>query len=124
MGGNMAERCKTTGRDTSGLRPKWKPGESGNPHGRPPKPLCITHLLREYGIEKDSEKFAALAKLIWARALDGDMSCIKEILDRTEGKPVQSVKDLTENKDVEIVIGGRPFRVNNNHDPDAETPRQ
>jgi len=81
--------------DTSGLKP-FKPGQSGNPGGRPKK-LPITDALRDL-LEKpvpakiDARKLTAnhvLALQLIAQGAKGDLKAIAEIADRCEGKPMQ-----------------------------------
>ena len=69
---------------------EWKPGESGNPTGRP-KGKSITGKLRrlleaaaEEGAEGDLAD--AIAAVIVAKAVSGNFRFVKEVLDRTEGK--------------------------------------
>jgi hypothetical protein len=81
--------------------------------GRPRNPQCITALLRKLGEENDGERFQKVAEQMWNRALEGDTVFIKEILDRMEGKAIQSTKDLTERNDLVLTIGGRRLKVNN-----------
>lgn len=63
-------------KNTDNLIP-WKPGQSGNPAGRPPS--SVTTLLKE----KDRQ---GVADKLYAMALAGDLGAIREYLDRTEGK--------------------------------------
>lgn len=72
---------------TAGLKP-YKPGQSGNPGGRPPDTL--TPLLREYlNANDEAEKkkivntLLSLAKLT---GVPGQASALKEIFDRIDGK--------------------------------------
>jgi hypothetical protein len=72
---------------------RWKPGQSGNPKGRPPKLLSITNLIKER-LEKIDEKtgktYAQLiAEKLVELALDGDHEAHKEILNRIDGKVVE-----------------------------------
>lgn len=89
---------------------QFKPGQSGNPGGRPKK-LAITDLLKEqldkpipeamkaklppifsevYG---DSPTFAdMIAFKLVAMSAKGDMFAMKELLDRVEGKVAQTQK--------------------------------
>lgn len=71
----------------------WKPGQSGNPAGRPKSDLCITSLVKEL-LEQDAgqgktnaqlvaEAIVKLAKTPDAR---GYVPTVKELLDRIEGK--------------------------------------
>jgi hypothetical protein len=75
---------------------KWKPGESGNPAGRPKGSLSLTDILRRQLQEtlQDGSKLekaeALVAKLI-AVASGGDMQAMKLILDRLEGSPRQAI---------------------------------
>ena len=58
----------------------WKPGESGNPNGRPKN--SVTMLLKN----KTNEDNQAVADKLYQLALNGDMSAIREYIDRTDGK--------------------------------------
>jgi len=61
---------------------QWKPGQSGNPAGKPrAKPL--SELLRKAG---DQGAYAEIVNALIARAKDGDTKAISIILDRIEGK--------------------------------------
>ena len=64
---------------------KWKPGQSGNPNGRPKKENCLTDILRE---KVSAEE---LAERLIAKANEGDMVAMKYIYDRIDGKPKESV---------------------------------
>jgi len=80
-----------TARNTAGLRPPWKPGESGNPSGRPKrKPITDAYirLLNEpIPGDKEGRTFAdALAQKILKEALNGKVPAASEITDRVEGK--------------------------------------
>lgn len=79
-----------------GLKPPWKPGESGNPLGRPKKALTITSLLRDKLDEKDpktGETYAqGIVKAMLKNALK-DPQVLKELLNRCEGK-VTDVVDM------------------------------
>ncbi len=80
---------------TANLKP-WKPGQSGNPGGRP-KRDAITAALRDQLQSKmpgrDERTVAeAIAFVLVKRALRGDVRAIREIMDRTEGKPLLAVK--------------------------------
>lgn len=58
----------------------WFPGESGNPEGRPKN--SVTTLLKNRS-PKDNQR---IADKLYQLALDGDMSAIREYIDRTDGK--------------------------------------
>lgn len=67
----------------------WKPGQTGNPNGRPPKGYSITETVREMMTKKPATK-KALGTKILEMALQGDISAIKTIWSYMDGTPVQS----------------------------------
>ena len=77
----------------------FKPGQSGNPKGRPRKHKTLTDVLDKYLREKDGEisRRTILASRLWElteKAIDPDtrLSAIKYIYDRADGKPVESTQ--------------------------------
>ena len=94
-----------TGR-RSGLKEPWKPGQSGNPNGRPPKDFCISDHLAAIGKEEDPitkrNKYHDLAEVIWARARSGDIQFVNIVLDRTEGKAIDRI--MTKEVKDELII--------------------
>lgn len=112
---NTSDTVKNTGRNSGieNLKP-WKPGQSGNPNGRPPKGQALTDLMREMMEENPNIKKAIMAKLMEGAA-KGDIAFIREVLDRIEGKPIQK----NENKIVtDLQLGYEHSRHN---EPSAET---
>lgn len=73
----------------------WKPGESGNPGGRPKKGNTWADILEEVGeqIEKKSGKtFKSLvSKRLWVECVNGNVTAIKELMNRMDGMPKQNV---------------------------------
>jgi hypothetical protein len=70
----------------------FKPGQSGNPGGRPKKKLfreALTKVLDAAG--EDSEKLTAIAQALYDKAKTGDVSAIKEVRDTLDGKPAQAI---------------------------------
>jgi len=94
----------------------WKPGESGNPGGRPPKGNAYADLINEFmeatdltvkynlngedkelkiaGKDRKNAKTKTQVKMIlilaqMSKAAEGDTSAFKELLDRAVGKSVQ-----------------------------------
>ena len=73
-----------SGRDSGG---RWKPGQSGNPAGRPPKDATwaqifdeeLNLVFRNSGVSTKRE----IARRLIALALNGNLRAISEILDRT-----------------------------------------
>lgn len=77
---------------------RWKKGESGNPNGRK---NSFTDLLNEIGSQKidadsRSKRFRIMSKL-YSMAERGDLNAIKFIVERIEGKAVETIK--TQNLD-------------------------
>ncbi len=94
------QRENTGGRDTQGRFTKdtptaFKPGQSGNPAGRP-KSITLSEAIRLQLVKTVSEgsdvTFAeAIAQVLCVAAVRGNVNAAREIADRTEGKPKQSV---------------------------------
>jgi len=74
----------------------WKPGQSGNPKGRPPKGQSLTDALKER-VDKQ-----AIADKLYEMAIEGDISALKYIYDRVDGKPGESI-DLNHQGEVRII---------------------
>lgn len=64
----------------------FKPGESGNPNGRPPKGYSITETIKAMMAEKPEIKQALSTKVI-EMALKGDLAAIKLVWGYLEGMP-------------------------------------
>lgn len=76
-----------------GLRP-WKPGQSGNPSGRPKRVRQLTDIA-------DAAAQAAMRKVVKLMDSDDDrvaLAAAREVLDRVAGKPRQAV-DVTQGRD-------------------------
>lgn len=74
------------------LRPHcWKPGQSGNPGGRPKKKL-VDELLTELLEASESGEARLIAKKLIALAKKGDTVAAKLVAERTQGKPMQKVE--------------------------------
>lgn len=69
----------------------WKPGQSGNPAGRPKKKFSITASLEKCLQEKDKVSKIRNYKMILHRAIDlakkGDSGMIQYLINRIEGVP-------------------------------------
>ncbi|WP_018617608.1 DUF5681 domain-containing protein [Spirosoma luteum] len=89
---------------------QFKPGQTGNFNGRPRRP--VSDLLQKYGkaqsiavtvdltnpdgtveqetfsTETKDSLFAAIAVILLCKAVGGNITAIREVLDRTEGKPI------------------------------------
>lgn len=91
----------------------WKPGQSGNPHGRPPKHRALTEMLRLQGEEIviiGSETMSAkeaLAKAMWQFVLTGEVSLAgKRLKAETVNEWASAVKWLYGH--IEPPTGGDP----------------
>lgn len=71
----------------------FKPGESGNPAGRPPD-RPVRDALRFVGLREKEGKTAIvrMAEAVFKKAEKGDVPAIKEIADRLDGRPTQAVE--------------------------------
>lgn len=83
----------TTAKNTRG-------GQIGNQNAA--KPKLISDALRKHLVQ-NGEKVEKLVTVLIDKALEGDMSAMRELLDRLEGKVTQSVEQNTNlTADVEI----------------------
>ena len=92
------------------LKP-FKPGQSGNPKGRPKKELCLTDILREQANIEDVETLQgkikrkhAIANKLWELAMSGDVAALKYLYDRVDGRPIETVKQ-------DLVVEDRSLQV-------------
>lgn len=72
----------------------WKPGQSGNPAGRPKKGETLTDTLRGLVDRK------ALGEKLVALALEGNVAALKYVYDRVDGMPRQHI-EMSNEKDEE-----------------------
>lgn len=68
---------------------QWKPGQSGNPSGRP-KSKPFKDALQKL-IDNNPDALNVAAAALMARAHTGDVSAMKEIADRLDGKVPQAI---------------------------------
>lgn len=93
---------------------KWKPGESGNPHGRPPKGQALADVMREYldgEIEGQSgvKRKEAFVKAVYMRAMKGGDAAMKLIMNYIDGMPKQDIKLTTQEIDQsQFIIPAEP----------------
>jgi hypothetical protein len=102
------QKSNTDGRKRkmANLKP-WKPGQSGNPRGRP-KTRTLSEELRarlkeQYPGRSDATYGQMLAHKLVDLAIDGEIAAIREVFDRTEGKPKQVVDVNVEERKREMV---------------------
>ncbi len=93
-----------------GNRIGFKPGESGNPAGRPKVRTLSEELrarLQEQYRGKDGRTYSRLvAEALVDRAINGDVVAIREVFDRVEGKPRQPFNLVVEEKQRAIFNAG------------------
>lgn len=132
-GGNTGtHRMAARGR-IQNLRPPWKPGESGNPSGRPKKrpisdrynsiaetPLSEKRRL-ELGLWKGATYADALATRLFDAAIDGNFRAAREIRQAIEGhssEPSEAVQFETPNMEGTL---DKLFRGRNEVSTDASS---
>jgi len=85
----------------------WIKGKSGNPNGRPKLGETFTDLVRlEAEVTSDVDdgtggklsKKLAVVKKMYELAIGGDVPMIKYLIDRTDGRPVETSKHSIEFK--------------------------
>jgi len=68
---------------------RFKPGQSGNPRGRPPAEMCLTALLRQALAERDRDgkrtKARAVIDALISVACEGKTAAIQQVFDRIDG---------------------------------------
>jgi hypothetical protein len=108
--GNSAKKAKNrpTGKPFGKGNPHaFKPGQSGNPAGRP-KSRTLSEAYRAW-LSQPSEKDPArtnadaLAEVVGRAALKGDLFAVREITDRVEGRPRQAIDLSIDEKKRELV---------------------
>lgn len=86
---------------------RWKPGQSGNPKGRPrSRTLSEAYraMLRQPLPDDPSRTYAdAVAETLCKNAVLGDVVAAKELADRTEGRSKQTVDVTVEERKREMV---------------------
>jgi Family of unknown function (DUF5681) len=79
---------------TSGNLKPFKPGQDGNPGGRPKGSCSVTAIIRQ--LLTDEEAATKLAKAVLSQAARGNAAAIKQVLDRTDGPVQQKVEFVIE----------------------------
>lgn len=104
---------------------KWKPGQSGNPNGRPPGTLSLITILKQKLSDIHEGTNKTNAELLVDRVLksaiaDANDQQIKNILQYIEGMPKQSIEHSGE---VAVpILGSRSnVRSDNGNEQDTQT---
>ena len=82
----------------------FKPGQSGNPKGRPKKGLALTDILRDIGNTKQGNKTKKQMMLekAYELALSGDLRAIQFIVERIDGKALERLSVNTSDAPFEV----------------------
>jgi len=91
MANTDSNREKNTETRNPNLAPMWKPGQSGNPGGRP-KGSSLTKRLRQALDANDGKLAEIVVKVLLREAAKGKYQHLREVLDRVDGKVVQRVE--------------------------------
>lgn len=70
---------------------QFKPGQSGNPNGRPKKGYSITEWFKEM-LDSKPEVKDAIGKSIMKKALEGDTAAQKMVWQYMDGMPQQKIE--------------------------------
>jgi hypothetical protein len=93
---------------------RWKPGQSGNPGGRP-KGESVNALLRRVLEQEHNGKQIKeiLIERLVKEAIAGKYNFLREVLDRLEGRPAQRV-ELSQDEDIHIYYRPLPRVIHHN----------
>jgi hypothetical protein len=101
---------------------RWKPGQSGNPKGRPPKGYSISEIIKSM-LSEDPDIKKKLGQKIMDLALAGDINAIKTIWSYMDGMPTQKVEALVEESEgvrlLKDLLGNDEHEIKNNGDREA-----
>jgi len=91
--GNFVIQENETKKPTRDAKGRWLPGVSGNPNGAP---LSLVGILKRKLLEipegERKEQADALMDIYLAKAFSGNENLLKDILDRIDGKPKESIE--------------------------------
>ncbi len=106
---------RNTEKQLQNLKP-FKPGQSGNPAGRPKKALLSDALRRQLAITApgmpERTQAEAIAAALISEAIAGNIAAAREICDRTEGRPLQAVELGLEVKDWRTLAASNGLEIN------------
>jgi hypothetical protein len=110
-------------RRRANLRPPWKPGESGNPGGRPRGRINVLALLSELLEDTDENgksRGERIVDALVASAENGDLRSIREILDRVVGKQAAVIVDEEQDQGFGYIDHTVQFYLDDLSDEDAD----
>ena len=82
---------KNPNRSTHLEKYKWKPGQSGNPEGRPTGSISLTETLKAM-LRRNPEALEEIVIALINEGRMGNMVATKEMLDRVDGKVAETHK--------------------------------
>ena len=83
----------------------WKPGQSGNPKGRPPKGYSITEWFKDM-LASDPQIKDELGSAILQKAKSGDATAMKLVWSYMDGMPQQKMDVTSDGKPLPTPIYG------------------
>ena len=100
----MPDSGQNTKGNTGNLRPPWKPGESGNPGGRPKrKPLTDAYaailaqpvpaeVARKLNVDSSTTYAEIIAMALVREAVKGNVQAASQLADRVEGRAMERMQ--------------------------------
>jgi hypothetical protein len=88
-----------------GKKTQFKPGQSGNPKGRPKLPNLKEAIAKVLAEEKDGKSaLEKILKALEAKAAKGDVRAAQELFDRGYGKAQQFIDHTSDGEKINIPI--------------------
>lgn len=99
---------------------EWKPGQSGNPKGRPKFSITVALEKRLQKLDPENKKAIkdAIADVWVSLALKGDLEAIKSIANRVEGTPKQAIDMTSNGQTIKPIYGGVSVPEHNGDEKD------
>lgn len=86
-----------------GTPASFKPGQSGNPNGRPPKGYSITEMMRSI-LNEDPDLKREITMKVAQKAKEGDLVASKLLWQYMDGMPVQNIDLTTKDQPMNVSI--------------------
>ena len=84
---------------------RWKPGESGNPKGKPPNTGSVTYWYKKLLAENEGLTARKLARMAVEKALIGSLGHLIEVTDRTDGPVGKNTGATQDNRVINVIVG-------------------